>query len=44
MFAVIVEEAAEALEAHIVANLNEHTEHLILIGKFLGFKFESLYF
>ena len=29
---VIVEEAAEVFEAHIVASLSKHTEHLILIG------------
>ncbi|XP_063826233.1 NFX1-type zinc finger-containing protein 1-like [Ostrinia nubilalis] len=29
---VIVEEAAEVLEAHIVASLTDHCEHLILIG------------
>lgn len=32
-FAVIVEEAAEVLESHIVTSLTEHCEHLILIGK-----------
>lgn len=29
---LIVEEAAEVLEAHIIAALTKHTEHLILIG------------
>lgn len=29
---VIVEEAAEVLEAHIIASLNKHCQHLILIG------------
>ncbi|KAL0839055.1 hypothetical protein ABMA28_017042 [Loxostege sticticalis] len=29
---VIVEEAAEVLEAHIVASLTDHCQHLILIG------------
>ncbi|RZC41795.1 NFX1-type zinc finger-containing protein 1-like, partial [Asbolus verrucosus] len=29
---VIVEEAAEILEAHVVASLNQHTQHLILLG------------
>lgn len=29
---VIVEEAAEVLEAHIVTSLTKHTDHLILIG------------
>jgi len=29
---VIVEEAAEVLEAHIVTSLPQNTEHLILIG------------
>ena len=29
---IIVEEAAEVLEAHIVTALNKHCEHLILIG------------
>ena len=29
---VIVEEAAEVLEAHIVTSMPETTEHLILIG------------
>ena len=29
---VIVEEAAEVLEAHIIAALSEHCKHLILIG------------
>lgn len=30
---VIIEEAAEVLEPHIVASLSEYCEHLILIGK-----------
>ncbi len=30
--AVIVEEAAEVLEAHIVTSLTKYTDHLILIG------------
>lgn len=29
---IIVEEAAEVLEAHVIATLTERTEHLILIG------------
>lgn len=29
---VFVEEAAELLEAHVLASLSEHTQHLILIG------------
>lgn len=29
---VIVEEAAEVLEAHVIAALNKHCQHLILIG------------
>lgn len=29
---VIVEEAAEVFEAHIVTSISEHTKHLILIG------------
>ncbi len=29
---VIVEEAAEVFEAHIVTSINEYTQHLILIG------------
>lgn len=29
---VIVEEAAEVFEAHIIASLTEKTQHLILIG------------
>lgn len=29
---VIVEEAAEVLEAHIIASLTRHCQHLILIG------------
>ena len=29
---VIVEEAAEVLEAHIITALSEHCKHLILIG------------
>ena len=33
--AVIVEEAAEVLEAHITASLNESTEHVILIGTYI---------
>lgn len=33
MFPVIVEEAAEVLEAHIVASLTHRCQHLILIGK-----------
>ncbi|XP_050297932.1 NFX1-type zinc finger-containing protein 1-like [Anthonomus grandis grandis] len=35
---VIVEEAAEVLEAHIVAALTSHCEHLILIGDHLQLK------
>jgi hypothetical protein len=30
---VVVEEAAEVLEAHIIASLTRHCQHLILIGK-----------
>ena len=30
---IIVEEAAEVLEAHIIASLNPHCQQLILIGK-----------
>lgn len=33
-FAVIVEEAAEVLESHIVASLTEFCQHLILIGNY----------
>ena len=29
---IIVEEAAEVFEAHIVASLSKETKHLILIG------------
>lgn len=29
---MIVEEAAEVLESHIIAGITEHCEHLILIG------------
>eukprot|EP00795_Rhopilema_esculentum_P011908 gene11908-2474_t len=29
---IIIEEAAEVLEAHVLTSLHEHTEHLILIG------------
>jgi superfamily I DNA and/or RNA helicase len=29
---IIVEEAAEVLEAHVIATLTRHTQHLILIG------------
>ena len=29
---IIVEEAAEVLEAHIIASLSQHVEHLIMIG------------
>eukprot|EP00347_Sterkiella_histriomuscorum_P002994 403366003 len=29
---VIVEEAAEVFEAHIISSLSEHSEHLVLIG------------
>lgn len=29
---MFVEEAAELLEAHVLASLSEHTQHLILIG------------
>ena len=29
---VIVEEAAEVLESHIITSLSKHTEHLVLIG------------
>ena len=29
---IIIEEAAEVLEAHIVSSLNQNTQHLILIG------------
>jgi hypothetical protein len=32
MIAVIVEEAAEVMESHIVVSLTHHCEHLILIG------------
>lgn len=35
--AVVVEEAAEVLECHVVACLSEHCKHLVLIG-------ESTYF
>jgi hypothetical protein len=31
---VVVEEAAEVLEAHIVTSMSSSCEHLILIGKF----------
>lgn len=34
---VIVEEAAEAMEAHIVASLSVHCQHLILIGESFTF-------
>ena len=30
---IIVEEAAEVLEAHIISSLNNNCQHLILIGK-----------
>ena len=30
---IVVEEAAEVLEAHIIASLNPHCQQLILIGK-----------
>lgn len=33
--AVIVEEAAELLEAHVIATLTKHTQHLIQIGDHL---------
>ena len=29
---VVIEEAAEVLEAHVIATLTQHTQHLILIG------------
>lgn len=29
---IVVEEAAEILEAHVITSLSEHTQHLILIG------------
>ena len=29
---VVVEEAAEVLEAHVVTTLSQHCQHLILIG------------
>lgn len=29
---VVIEEAAEVLEAHIIASLSQHCEHLVLIG------------
>ena len=32
---VVVEEAAEVLEAHIVTSLNSYCQHLILIGQSL---------
>lgn len=35
---VIVEEAAEVLEAHIVSSLTEGCEQVILIGKFIFYK------
>ena len=31
---VVVEEAAEVLEAHIVTSMSSSCEHLILIGRF----------
>jgi len=34
VLAVIVEEAAEVLESHIIVSLTRHCEHLILIGTF----------
>jgi hypothetical protein len=30
---VIVEEAAEVMESHVIACLNNYCQHLILIGK-----------
>ena len=33
VFSVIIEEAAEVLESHIVAALTSSTQHLILIGR-----------
>lgn len=33
-FIVIVEEAAEVLESHIVVSLTKDCEHVILIGEF----------
>lgn len=32
---VLVEEAAEILEAHVISSLHEKTEHLIMIGDHL---------
>ena len=32
---VVVEEAAEVLEAHIITSLSASCQHLILIGKYL---------
>lgn len=32
-FVVIVEEAAEVLESHVVASLTQFCQHIILIGK-----------
>ena len=29
---VVIEEAAEVLEAHVIATLTQHTQHLVLIG------------
>ena len=38
---VIIEEAAEVLEAHVITSLSEGVEHLILIGLFLLLVFLS---
>ena len=29
---LVVEEAAQILEAHLITSLNPHTEHMVLIG------------
>ena len=41
---VIVEEAAEVLEAHILTSLTRDTEHLILIGNLEKIPRKFLYF
>lgn len=36
MFLVVVEEAAEVLETHIVTSLTKSCQQVILIGKYFG--------
>jgi len=37
LFLVVIEEAAEVLETHIISSLTRHCQHLILIGIYIYF-------